>query len=152
MSKIDGREVQCTLARSSGGLQGKAKMWQMWWRDHGKCGEGAKLKCCNCGGEHSSAYRGCEASKKAAEDCRMQKIRISQGVSYAEAAKVVSGSIQVTKQNDAKNKDAEKCKRCDKLKEETLLVSKNDFVLFMADIMNCSAQASSRNERIKIIP
>lgn len=63
--------------------------------DHGKCGEGAKLKCCNCGGEHSSAYRGCEASKKAAE---VQKIRISQGVSYAEAAKVVSGSIQVTKQ------------------------------------------------------
>lgn len=116
--------------------------------EYGKCDEGAKLKCCNCGGEHSSAYRGCEASKKAAE---VQRIRVSQGMSYAEATKAVSGSIQVTKQNVVKNKDAEQCKRCDKLKEETLLVSKNDFVLFMADIINCSAQSGSRNERIKII-
>lgn len=100
------------------------------------------MKCCNCGGEHSSAYRGCKASIKA--------IRVSQGVSYAEAAKIVSGSIQITKQNGDTNKDAEKCKRCDKLKEETLQVNKNDFVLFMADIINCSAQSSSLNERIKI--
>lgn len=49
------------------------------------------------------------------------------------------------------NKDTEKCKRYDKLKKETVLVSKNDFVPFMADIINCSAQSSSRNERIKII-
>ena len=81
----------------------------------------------------------------------MQRIRVSQGVSYAEAAKAVSGSIQVTKQNDTKNKGVGNCKRCDKLKEETLLVSKNDFVLFMADIINCSAQSGSQNERIKII-
>lgn len=116
--------------------------------EYGRCDEGAKLKCCNCGGEHSSAYRGCEVSKKAAE---VQRIRVSQGMSYAEAAKVVSGNIQVTKQNDTKNKGVGNCKRCDKLKEETLLVNKNDFVLFMADIINCSAQTKSRNERIKII-
>ena len=35
--------------------------------EYGKCEEGAKLKCCNCGEEHSSAYRGCEVSKKAEE-------------------------------------------------------------------------------------
>lgn len=35
--------------------------------------------------------------------------------------------------------------------KETLIVSKNNFVLFMAEIVNCSAQTSSRTERIKII-
>lgn len=44
-----------------------------------------------------------------------------------------------------------KCTKCDKIKEETLIVDKNDFVLFMAEVVNCSAQTSSRNERIKII-
>ena len=43
------------------------------------------------------------------------------------------------------------CAKCDKLKVETLIVSKGDFVLFMAEIINCSAQTSSRTERIKII-
>lgn len=50
-----------------------------------------------------------------------------------------------------KNIDVNKCQECDKLKEETLLVKKNDFILFMAEINNCSAQTKSRNERIKII-
>lgn len=29
---------------------------------HGKCEQGAPLKCCNCGGGPSSVYRGCVAS------------------------------------------------------------------------------------------
>lgn len=56
---------------------------------------------------------------------------------------MVSGNIQVTKQNDTKKKETGKRNRCDKLKEETLLVSKNDFVLFMADLINCSAETKS---------
>lgn len=116
--------------------------------EYGKCAEGTKLKCCNCGGEHSSAYRGCEVSKRAAE---VQRVKATQGISYAEAAKKVSGDAQVTRQNDTRNKDAGKCVGCDKVKEETLIVNKNDFVFFMADIVNCSAQTKSRNERIKII-
>ena len=54
--------------------------------EYGKCKEGTKLKCCNCGGEHTSAYRGCEISKKVAE---VQRVKISQGISYAEALKKV---------------------------------------------------------------
>lgn len=116
--------------------------------EYGKCAEGAKLKCCNCGGEHSSAYRGCEASKKAEE---VQRIKVNHGVSYAEAVKVVSGNKQVTKQRETNSTEAGNCKGCDRVKEDTLLVNKNDFLLFMADVINCSAQTQSRNERIKII-
>ncbi len=116
--------------------------------EYGKCEEGAKLKCCNCVGEHSSAYRGCEVSKRQAE---VQRVKVVQGISYAEAAKTVSGIGTMAKQTEIKNKNIDKCQKCDKLKEETLIVSKNDFVLFMAEIINCSAQTKSRNERIKII-
>ena len=55
--------------------------------EYGKCEEGAKLKCCNCGGKHSSAYRGCEVSNKAEV---VQRVRVAQG--YAEA--VIKGLKQ----------------------------------------------------------
>lgn len=119
--------------------------------EYGKCQEGTKLKCCNCGGEHSSAYRGCEVSKRQAE---VQRIKVVQGISYAEAAKKVSGNVTVDKQSETSRKEMNqgmKCQGCNKLKEETLIVKKNDFVMFMAEIINCSAQTKSRNERIKII-
>lgn len=41
-----------------------------------------------CGGEHSSAYRGCKASKNATE---VQQIKTTQEVTYADAAKQASG-------------------------------------------------------------
>lgn len=81
----------------------------------------------------------------------MQRVKATQGISYAEAAKKVSGDAQVTRQHDTRNKDAGKCGGCDELKEETLTVNKKDFVFFMADTVSCSAQTESRNERIKII-
>ena len=117
--------------------------------EYGKCEEGAKLQCCNCGGDNSSAYRGCEVSKKAEE---VQRVRVAQGIGYAEAVKKVSSNItEATRQIGNKITVVGKYKSCDKLKEETLIVNKNDFVLFMAEIINCSAQTQSRNERIKII-
>lgn len=116
--------------------------------EYGKCEEGAKLKCCNCGGDHSSAYRGCEVSKRQAE---VQRVKAVQGISYAEALKKVPEIMTVSKQNENRNKNTETCQKCEQLKAETLIVSKNDFVIFMAEIINCSAQTKSRNERIKII-
>lgn len=113
--------------------------------EYGKCAEGAKLKCCNCGGEHSAAYGGCEVSKRPVE---VQRVKVAQGISYAEVVKKVSGDTQLSRQNDTRNKNTAKCDGCDKLKEETLIVSKNDFVLFMAEIINCSAQTKNRNERV----
>lgn len=104
--------------------------------EYGKCDEGTKLKCCNCGGKHSSAYRGWEVSKRQAE---VQRVKVVQGISYAEAVKKVSGNVRMTKQSGIIYKEIGKCQGCDKLKEESLIVKKNDFVLFMAEIINCSA-------------
>lgn len=57
----------------------------------------------------------------------------------------------MVRQSEVRSKEINKCQGCDKLKKETLIVKKNDFVLFPAEIINCSAQTKSRNERIKII-
>lgn len=116
--------------------------------EYGKCEEGARLKCCNCEGEHASAYRGCEAGKKAAE---VQRIRVSQGMSYAEAVK----KVVTTQQDPTKIMRVESsnrsCGGCTKIKEDALIVSKNEFVLFMVEVINCSAQRRSKTEKIKII-
>lgn len=119
--------------------------------EYGQCDKEAKLKCCNCGGEHSSAYRGCEVNKRMQE---IQRIKVTQGISYAEATKKVRPTREQMGQMPTmreERKDMIKCKKCDKIKEETLIVDKNEFVLFMAEVINCSAQTTSRTERIKII-
>lgn len=38
-----------------------------------------------------------------------------------------------------------------KKKEDSLVIGKMEFVSFMAEVVNCSAQTESRTERIKII-
>lgn len=43
-----------------------------------------KPKGCNCGGEHSVAYWGCEAMRR---EITVQRIKVSGKVSYAEAVK-----------------------------------------------------------------
>ena len=76
----------------------------------------------------------------------VQRARVAQGIGYAEAVKKVSSNItEATRQIGNKITVVGKYKSCDKLKEETLIVNKNDFVLFMAEIINCSAQTQSRN-------
>lgn len=124
--------------------------------EYGKCEKDAKLKCSNCGGEHSSAYRGCEVSKRMQE---VQRIRVTEGMSYAQAARKVppprgvrSESVPPGKvtRNERQTKEVA-CKKCDKIKEDTLIVSKSDFVLFMAEVINCSAQTERRTKKIQII-
>lgn len=113
--------------------------------EYGKCGEGVKLKCCNCGGEHSSAYRGCEASKRAME---VQRVRSLQGITYAEAVKKVS-----KEKPDLKENKSGSCGKCETIeaKEDLLVMGKNEFVLFMVEVINCSAQTDRKTEKIKII-
>lgn len=41
--------------------------WEGGGHVYGKCGEGKKPKCCNCGGTDSVAYCGCEVLKKEVE-------------------------------------------------------------------------------------
>ncbi|XP_041913036.1 uncharacterized protein LOC121677948 [Alosa sapidissima] len=91
--------------------------------EYGKCEEGAKLKCCNCGGEHSAAYGGCEANKRMQE---VQRIKVVQGVSYAEATKKVPRGVGVPVETIKDGtKDVKECVKCDQLKEDTLIVSKD---------------------------
>ena len=89
-------------------------------------------------------------SKKATE---VQKVKVSQGISYAEAVKKV-------KQTDAPKPVAVEsnhrpCGGIAKAKadisDDMLMVGKNEFVLFMVEVINCSAQASRKTEKIKII-
>lgn len=117
--------------------------------EYGKCEEGAALKCCNCGGEHSSAYRGCTVSKRAEE---VQKVKIQTGVSFAEAARKIpaQSTVQVNK-TAAVEACSSACQGCSKIKEDTLLMRKDDFVLFMVEIINCTAQVERKTEKIKII-
>jgi hypothetical protein len=35
--------------------------------EYGKCGLDTKVKCCDCDGEHSAAYGGCEIQQKVME-------------------------------------------------------------------------------------
>ncbi|XP_072302084.1 uncharacterized protein [Eucyclogobius newberryi] len=137
--------------------------------EYGKCDVGAKLKCCNCGEEHSSAYGGCRFSKRAAE---VQKIKVSQGISYADAVKKVSsnefrvnterGASAAPSQGEMREASVapKKCEgfksggpKCagSRINENTLVVDREDFVLFMVDVVNCAAQTQSRTERIRII-
>lgn len=43
------------------------------------------------------------------------------------------------------------CQSCSKIKDDTLLIGKEAFLLFLADVINCAAQAKGNTERIKII-
>ena len=51
--------------------------------DYGECGSNVKGKCCNCGGEYSAAFGGCQVQREG------QRYRIIHDVSYAEAVKQI---------------------------------------------------------------
>ena len=54
--------------------------------EYDKWDKDAVLKCCNCVGNHSAAYGGCEKHKEARE---VQKVKIVNKVCYAEAIKKI---------------------------------------------------------------
>jgi len=57
--------------------------------DHGydECQQGQEqLKCCNCGENHSAAYKGCKEYHKAKE---VVEVKIDKKISYAQAASIV---------------------------------------------------------------
>lgn len=113
---------------------------------YGECEVGAKQKCCNCGGDHSAAYGGCEVYKRMRE---VQRIKVEQGMSYAEAVKLIPKPVNVPKKDNSR-KEGE-CSACKTIQDDSLIVKKLDFVLFMADVINRAAQTSSRTDTIKII-
>ena len=137
--------------------------------EYGKCQEGAKIKCANCGGDHTAAYGGCEVSREAVS---VQKVKADHHVSYAEAVKKIRAvqnapvmtvqdnrhptvqTIPLLRERDREARDgrkAKECKECKELTKDTLLIKKEDFLAFIIESINCSAQTSSKTEKIKII-
>lgn len=114
---------------------------------YGECAEGVTQKCCNCGGNHSAAYGGCEVFKRMRE---VQRVKVEQGTSYAEALKRVPRPILTPSPSVPTRKETE-CTSCKKIEDDSLIVKKLDFVLFMTDVINGTAQYKSRTDRIKII-
>lgn len=123
--------------------------------DYGRCEEDAEVKCCNCGGAHSVAYGGCAVRKKAVE---VQKEKDKTNLSYAEAVKLVErrskekveeGNKRGQNVSEARVQIREEGVR--EVREDVLGVSKKNFVLFMAEVINCTAQTEKRTEKIQII-
>lgn len=131
--------------------------------EYGQCPEGTKTKCCNCGGEHSAAYQGCEVQKKAKE---IQRYKIQNKVTYAEAAKQVTLGVtadsQAMNQNTFSAKDfpeiqqmnnmsATKCSHKCEVKDDTLLVDKYKFVAFIGMVVNVAMQQTKKRSRLRTI-
>ena len=139
--------------------RGKARCGKCGGEDHeyGKCEQGTKVRCCNCGGEHSAAYKGCDAHKRAAE---VQRIKVEEKVTYAEAIKQVKAKKETAIPSGAgpgipgqkQHWHSQGIKQIGRDANTTYIAVENvKFVAFLAEVINCSAQTSSKTERIKII-
>lgn len=87
----------------------------------------------------------------------VQQVRVKQGLTYAEALNEVSKGVPL-EGSDARSvrtvSDVPRAVLSHQMHcpvtQDTLVVDKVKFVMFMADVVNCTAQ-TSRTERIKII-
>ena len=76
-----------------------------------QCQQKEKVKCCRCGESHSSASGGCQTMK---QERKIQNVRVSYNISYAEAAKVIRTDITIgswSKQQTLKKKLNNKTQR-----------------------------------------
>ena len=123
--------------------------------DYGECGEGVKPKCCNCGGGHSAAYWGCEVMRRETE---IQSVKRKDRVHYAEAVKRVEQTKRVNEGNvrgematgNVWAQRQEQIKEKEK-KEKKEWGEKRDLVIFIAGVINATAEVKSKTERIQII-
>lgn len=115
--------------------------------EYGQCGEGVRPKCCNCGGEHSVAYWGCEVMKREAE---VQNIRVKEKVSYAEAAKRADPTKQMNERRIRREQDVGIMETI-KEKEKSIWKEKKNLVIFIAGVINATAEVKSKTERIQVI-
>lgn len=103
-----------------------------------------RIKCCNCGGNHSAAYWGCEEMKR---EVNPQQIRRKQKVSYTDAAKI---AVQENQSEDAGH-TKEQVAAKEKLDKEKESAEKKKLVTFMAGVINATAGIKSKTERIQVI-
>lgn len=109
--------------------------------EYGHCNH-EQPKCCNCGGSHSVAYGGCEVMRREME---VQRAKIQNKISYAEAVKMVSNS-------DERNRvERQITKVPDQAKEGIVMVDLKKLVTFIAGVINATMEVKSKTERIQII-
>lgn len=111
--------------------------------EYGKCEEGVKPKCCNCGEGHSAAFRGCEVLKR---EMVIQKRRVEEKITYAEAAKLVRD--QNTKQSD---QPGDAVRRNKDVSEDYMIIEKKKFVTFIAGVINGTAGIESKTQKIQVV-
>ena len=105
---------------------------------YGKCGTGVKPKCCNCGGEASVAYWGCEAMKRG--------ITGQQITSHVGAAKRAGpGNISGKQQNREKQAMTSIVQEI----EKKMLEERKRAVTFI--VMTATADVKCKTERIQMI-
>ncbi|KAK6488590.1 hypothetical protein HHUSO_G7455 [Huso huso] len=112
-------------------------------------------KCCNCGGEHSTAFKGCVEQIKARE---IQIIKFEEKTSYVSAVKRYKEQMEnkIQREKIQMNSRQEKAIKSiinvnEKVTKETLLVNKKQFLLFIIEVINCTAQTKNRTEKMQIV-
>ena len=111
---------------------------------NGKCGEGVRVKCCNCGGNQSEAYWGCEVMRREVE---VQQIRRKEKITYAEAVRIAGQE----KQSKDAGYNKEQMAAEEKLDKKKTWIEKKKLVTFMAGVINATAEIKSKTERIQVI-
>lgn len=113
--------------------------------DYEKCKRGVQPKCCNCGGDHSVAYGGCEVMKRQVE---IQQVRVQNKISYAEAVRLVSHREErVVNEASGNLNDSQH----EQLKQGKVLIDLRKLIIFIAGVINATTEAKSKTERIQII-
>ena len=133
--------------------RGKKRCGKCGGEDHeyGQCQEGVSVKCCNCGGSHSAAYKGCQAHKRAAE---VQRVKVEEKLTYAEAIQKVDGKrkAETGPQGQYHNVSYQRSKETSRpTGKEMIQVDSVKFLAFLAEVINCTALTEKKSEKIKII-
>ena len=76
-------------------------------------------------------------------------MKTSQRVTYAEAARKVGIQSNSSNIKMADKHEKRACEGCRGIKEDTLIVEKRQFILFMVEVINCTAQTDKKTEKIK---
>lgn len=102
-----------------------------------------KAKCCNCGGDHNVACGGCDVRKRAVE---VQKVKIKDNISYAEAVKIIQGEGETMERtgNEGNFVGGQRNLR-------DISVSMENLILFIEYVINCTDQVRHKTEKIKVI-
>ncbi|CAL9687399.1 unnamed protein product [Knipowitschia caucasica] len=100
--------------------------------DRSEC-TSSEVKCCNCGGNHMAAFRGCEHGVRAQ---RVEEIRLKENVTYAEAVKRVSQPCGAEQRRPPVAAHTQ-------IPENSFIVDKTSFFAFLVEVLWAAKQVST---------